>query len=137
MDAPENRPHSVTLTIWGVFLLGGWNFGRLLTLWLNFRLLTTFATTPSPLFRLILAAVWTVVLWSVSLTLWQKRSFTRRAIPSILIIYMIVALGILLTFSQSGLARSGWLLRALFYLVCISFSYWALNRAAVQSYFGD
>ena len=137
MDESQNRPLTVTLTIWGVFLLGGWNLGRLLTLWLNFRLLTTFATSPSPLFRLILATIWTVLFWTAALALWQKRPFTRRAIPSILTIYMIFELGILFLFTQSGPARSGWLISAFFYLLCIAFSYWALNRTAVQSYFRD
>jgi hypothetical protein len=137
MDDPQNRPHSVTLTIWGVFLLGGWNLGRLLTLWLNFRLLTTFAEAPSPLFRLILTAIWTILFWAAALALWQKRPFTRRAIPSILTIYMGFELGMLFAFAKAGPARSGWLTTTLFYLFCIAFSYWALNRTAVQSYFRD
>lgn len=137
MDVSQNRPLSVTLTLWGVFLLGGWNLGRLLSLWLNYRLLTTFATSPSPLFRLVIAAIWTILLWAAALALWQKRPFTRRAIPSILTIYMGFELGILFAFTQSDPARSGWLITALFYLFCIAFSYWTLNRTAVKSYFKE
>lgn len=136
MDASQTRPRSVTLTFWGVFLLGGWNCGRLLTIGLKYRLLTTFATMPAPLFRLVMALVWMLLLWAVVLALWQRRPFTRRAIPAILIVYAIYELGLLLIFAQAGPARSGWLVNTLFYLFIIVFSYWALNRTAVAAYFG-
>ena len=135
MSAPQNRPRSVTLTFWGVFLLGGWNCGRLLVTSLNYRLLATFSTTPTPLFRLVMASVWMLLLWLAALVLWQRRPFIRRAIPSILIVYAVYELGLLLIFAQAGPARNGWLINTLFYLFIIVFSYWALNRTAVTSYF--
>jgi hypothetical protein len=137
MDVFPNRPRSVTLTLWGVFLLGGWNCGRLLSISLNYRLLTTFSTTPTPLFRLVMALVWVLLLWAAVLALWQRRPFARHIIPTILIIYAIYELGLLLIFAQAGPARSGWLANTLFYLAIIVFSYWALNRTAVKSYFRD
>ena len=106
MDAFQTRPRSVTLTIWGVFLLGGWNCGRLFATGLKYRLLTTFSTTPTPLFRLVMALLWMLLLWSVALALWQRRPFTRYVVPSLLIIYTIYELALLLIFARSGPARS-------------------------------
>ncbi len=137
MDTSQNRPRSVTLIVWGVFLLGGWNCGRLITISLNYRLLATFSTTPTPFFRLMLALVWMLLLWAAALALWQRRPFTRRAIPFILFVYAVYELGILLIFTQAGPARSGWLINTLFYLFITLFSYWALNRTAVTSYFTE
>ena len=135
MNASPNCPRSVTLTFWGVFLLGGWNCGRLLVTSLNYRLLATFSTTPTPLFRLVMALVWMLLLWLAALVLWQRRPFIRRAIPSILIVYAVYELSLLLLFAQTDPARSSWLINTLFYLFIIVFSYWALNRTAVTSYF--
>lgn len=84
-----------------------------------------------------MALVWMLLLWAAALALWQKRPFIRRAIPFILIVYTAYELGLLLIFAQAGPARSGWLANTLFYLAISVFSYWALNRTAVKSYFGD
>lgn len=84
-----------------------------------------------------MALVWMLLLWAAALALWQKRPFTRRVIPSILIIYAIYELGLLLIFAQAQPARSSWLINLLFYMAVIVFSYWALNRTAVKPYFGD
>lgn len=137
MYPSPKRPRSVTLTFWGVFLLGGWNCGRLLATGLNYRLLALFSTTPSPLFRLAAALVWMMLFWGAALALWQKRPFTRHIIPAILFIYMVYELSLLLFFAQAEPARSSWLINTLFYLFCIGFSYWALNRTAVTSYFRE
>lgn len=135
MHTSSNRPRSVTLTFWGVFLLGGWNCGRLLSIGLNYRLLATFSTTPAPFFRLMLALGWMLLLWAAALALWQKRPFTRHAIPAILFVYAVYELVLLLIFAQAGPARSSWLINTLFYLFITVFSYWALHRTAVASYF--
>ena len=136
MNITPNRPRSVTLTFWGVFLLGGWNGGRLLAIGANYRLLAAFSTTPSPLFLLLMALVWMLLLWAAALALWQKRPFTRRGIPSLLFVYAVYEL-ILLLFAQTEPARSGWLINILFYLFIVLFSYWVLNRTAVKPYFRD
>lgn len=135
MTASPKRPRSVTLTFWGVFLLGGWNCGRLLATSLNYQLLAPFSTTPSPLFRLVVALVWMLLFWGAALALWQKRPFTRYIIPAILLIYTVYELSTLLLFVQAEPARSSWLINTLFYLFCVGFSYWALNRTAVTSYY--
>jgi hypothetical protein len=85
----------------------------------------------------MMALVWMLLLWTAALALWQKRPFTRRAIPAILFVYAIYELGLLLVFAQAGSARSSWPINTLFYVVIIVFSYWALNRTAVTAYFRD
>ncbi len=85
----------------------------------------------------MMALVWMLLLWAAALALRQKRPFTRHAIPSILFVYAAYELGLLLIFAQAGPARSEWLINTLFYLFITLFSYWALNRTAVTSYFRE
>ena len=129
------RPRSVTMTLWVVFLLGGWNGGRVMAIGLNRRTLAAFHTTPAPGLRLGIALFWAVLFWSLTIALWRKRPFTRIVIPSLLGLYALSELGLLFLFARSTPARNSWLVNTLFYGLIILFSLWALNRTAVKPYF--
>jgi len=129
------RPRSVTMTLWAVFLLGGWNGGRALAVGLNYRTLAAFHAIPAPQVRLGIALVWAVLFLGMALALWQRRPFTRTAIPMLLSLYALVELGTLIFMAQSPSARQSWLINSLFYLFLILFSVWGLNRTAVKTYY--
>lgn len=137
MNTAPTRPRSVTLTLWVVFLLSVWNAERVIVLSLNIRTLAIFNTTPPPWFRLVMALGWVILFGAAVIALRQRRPFTRRAIPFLLIAYAVYELGLLLIFAQSPSARRSWLLNSLFYGFIILFSVWALNRTAVRTYFKE
>ncbi len=136
MNAPI-RPRSVTMTLWAVFLLGGWNGGRALAIGLNYRTLAAFQTTPAPPVRLGIALVWAFLFLGMARALWRRRPFARTAIPLFLILYALIELSSLIFFAQSPSARQSWLLNSLFYLALILFSVWGLRRTAVKNYFEE
>jgi hypothetical protein len=132
-----NRPRSVTLTLWGVFLLGVWNFGRALALYQQRDLLQELAARPDPLFRLIVALVWGVVFIGLADMLRRKRPFTRRLIPLGILLYTLYELGQIAIFAPATLARQALPFDALLALGGVLFSGWALNRTAVSPYFSN
>jgi hypothetical protein len=129
------RPRSVTMMLWVVFLLGGWNGGRVIALSLNRRTLETFNTIPSPGVRMGLAIVWAILFWTAAIALWGKRPFTRYVIPALLAFYGLLELGLLLLYAQSPSARNSWLTNLLFYGGLALYSLWGLNRTAVKPYY--
>lgn len=131
---PINRPRSVTLTLWGVFLLGVWNLGRALALGLQRDLLRELASHPDPTFRLILALVWGVVFIGLAEALRRKRPFTRRLIPLMITGYALYEIGLILFFA-AGLAWQTLGLEILLAAGATGYSYWALNRTAVSNFF--
>lgn len=137
MKAAPTRPFSVTLTFWGVLLLGGWNGGRVLAMSLNYRTLARLNAAPDLRIRLGMALVWAILLGGAAIGLWQRRPFTRKGLPLLLSLYAMYELGLLALFAQSPSACNSWLVNTLFYLSIMLFSIWALNRTAVKTYFMD
>ncbi len=135
MNAPPIRPRSVTMTLWAVFLLGGWNGGRAFAIGLNYRTLAAFQSIPAPFVRLSVALVWTFLFWGLAGALWRRRPFTRTAIPLFLILYALTELSALIFFVQSPSAQQSWRINSLFYLALILFSVWGVRRTAVKNYF--
>ncbi len=131
------RPRSVTLTLWGVFLLGVWNLGRALALGQQRSLLQELASRPDPTFRLILALVWGVVFIGLAEALRRKRPFTRRLIPLAIAGYALYEISLILVFAVDALARQTLGLEALLAAGAVGLSYWALNRTAVADYFSN
>ncbi|MCP4424168.1 MAG: hypothetical protein GY803_06730 [Chloroflexi bacterium] len=123
------------MTLWAVFLLGGWNGGRAVAISLNRGALAAFDTMPDPRLRLGMALIWTVLFLGAALALWQKRPFIRRAVPILFTIYTLYELGLLAFYAQAPPTRHSWPINALFYLTLILFSAWGLNRTAVKNYF--
>ena len=135
MYKTPSRPRTVTMMLWVVFLLGGWNGGRAIAISLNSRTLASFNITPDPQLRLGSALIWAVLFFGIAIALWRRRPFTRRAVPLLLSLYAIYELGLFIFYAQSPSARYSLLVNALFYGLTILFSVWALNRTAVRAYF--
>lgn len=131
----KKRPFSVTLALWGVFLLGVWHVGRVITLLNQHALLVSLDIQPNPTVRIILALVWVGLFWGLLIALWQKRPLTRFAIPTTILIYTAYQLIFLLRFTQTTTIQQNLLLHNLFYISLIAFFFWALNRPVAQTYF--
>lgn len=135
MQTTTPRPRAVTITLCGVFFLGVWNMGRVVAIQQQNIMLSDFNNSIAPHFRQVAALVWAVVWGSMMIALWQKRPFTRRAIPISLLLYAVYELSLTITFAQAAPAQTAWLSNGSFYLLIILYSTWALNRTAVTPYF--
>jgi hypothetical protein len=130
-----NRPRSVTITLWGIFLLGAWNVARSIALVQQSAVLLTLEVRPDPRWHLIISLVWAIAFLALAFALWQKQPFARQAIPLLLLLYGLYELSLLVIFVQSPPARLTWLLNTLAYVGVILFAHQALNRPAAQAYF--
>lgn len=130
------RPHSVTFVLWGVFLLAAWNTARVIAFARQAGILIQQGAVPDPRWLLAVSMIWMVVWWGMMVLLWQKRPFTRRAIPLLLTLYSCYQLTLVIFFTQTPLARQIVPIFALFYTSLVLLSYWGLNRkTAVTTYF--
>ena len=136
-DVPQTstRPRSVTLALIWVFLLGVWNFGRVLALYQQMDLLLKLTIQPDPRFRLAMALIWGFVFMGLGWLVYKKRPFTRKLLPLILILYAGYELGLTILFAQTSLAQQAVWLNLSFYLFITLFISWALNRTSANDYF--
>lgn len=131
----STRPRSVTLALIWVFLLGVWNFGRVLALYQQMDLLLKLTVQPDPRFRLAMALVWGFVFMGLWWLVRKKRPFTRKLLPLILILYAVYELGLTILFAQTSLAQQAVWLNLSFYLFITLFISWALNKTSSNDYF--
>ena len=129
----SRRPRSVTLTLWGVFLLGVWNLARALALGQQRDLLQELAAKPDPTLRLVIALVWGAVFLGLVEALRRKRPFTRRLIPLTIMLYTLYEIGLILFFTTA--ARETLALDILTAVGLVAFTGWTLNRTAAAPYF--
>jgi len=129
------RPRTVTLALWGVFLLGVWNFGRAVALLQQMDLLLEINVQPDPRFRFIMALIWGIVFIGLWWLVRKKRPFTRKFLPLVLILYAVYELSLTILFAQTSLAQQALRLNLSFYLLLVLFITWALNRSASNNYF--
>jgi len=109
--------------------------GRVVAIIQQSKVLIELNNKIDPRIRLLIALVWALWFGGMMVALRQRRPFTRRAIPISLLLYAVSEVSLTIIFAGSQPAQSSWLLNGLFYLVMVVFSYWALNRTAVTSYF--
>lgn len=136
---PAKRPRSVTLTLWGVYLLGVWNFSRALALSQQRALLQELASRPNPAYRLIMALVWGIVFIGLAEALRRRRPSARRLIPLMLACYALYETGLIffvLTLNMNA-TRQALALETVLIVASVVFTFWALNRTAVSRYFID
>ncbi|MBE2197706.1 MAG: hypothetical protein IAE79_03780 [Anaerolinea sp.] len=131
------RPHSVTILLWGVFLIGVWNGGRAFALQQSLALPLPARLDPG--WRLVIALIWAVLFISAAVALWQRRRgtppFTRPLIPNLLLCYALFNLSLFALGIRAPLNRQSWLMETILYAGLVLFSYWTMNRPATLSYF--
>jgi hypothetical protein len=133
----SSRPRSVTLVAVGILLLGLANIYRAIGLARQTDLQLEIGVSVDPRIRLILAAIWAIILISLTVALWLRRPETRAAIPALLTLYAVYRLVIVGVFGESEYARDSQLLTAILYSGAILYTIWALNRKKARNYFAD
>ncbi len=130
---PRKRPFTVTIVLWGVFLLGVWNVGRVIALYRQQDLLTSLAIQPPPQLQMAVSAVWAGLFLGMGWALRQKRPFVRRLIPLTLSLYAIWRIGLLIYFTRPEYTVHLRPLYYLGYLIAILFTTWVLNRQEIST----
>lgn len=133
----RDRPRSVTLIAWGVFLLGLVNGWRALGLWRQRSLLEELGVVPEPGMVLLLAWLWAAVFAILAVFVWQGRPVSRFLAPALLLTYALYQLLLVVLFAQSDESQSGLLGSAGLYAVAFVVMSWALNRRGARAYFQD
>ena len=133
----RDRPRSVTLIAWGVFLLGLVNGWRALGLWRQRSLLEELGVVPEPGIALLVAWLWAAAFVILAVFLWQGRPVSRLLGPALLLVYALYQLLLVALFAQSGQSRSGLPGSAGLYAVALLVMIWALNRRGARAYFQD
>ena len=136
-DRRRDRPRSVTLIAWGVFLLGLVNGWRALGLFRQRRLLQELDVVPDPLITLLIALLWAAVFVILALFVWQGRPITRLLAPLALFFYAFYQLLLVSVFARSDQSSNGLIGTIGLYLVAVLFTIWALNRRSARGYFED
>lgn len=92
---------------------------------------------PDPRIRLVIAVIWALIFFTLTIALRRGRPRTRRVIPVSLLLYALFELGLLLIFVRAPTARRSWMLNSITYGCMTVFAFWALNRPAATSYFKE
>ena len=129
------RPFSVTFTMWGVFLLGLWQVGRIIALLDQRELFVMLNIQPSPMVRVGLSLAWASLFFGLLIALWGRRPLARKTAPIAMIVYSLYQLAFLLFFTQSNTIQQNLLSHTLFYIGVSTLFFWALNRPTAQAYF--
>lgn len=129
------RPFSVTLTILGVVLLSGWNWGRVTALYWELNLLLDYQPLLDPRFRLIMAVMWGLVFGFLAWALWRRRPYSQKAVPGLTTIYFLIEISWRFIYPTTQRTSQNWVLSSLFAIVFILFTVWALNHPAANAYF--
>lgn len=136
-DRRRDRPRSVTLIAWGVFLLGLVNGWRALGLWRQQSLLEELDVVPEPGIALLVAWLWTAAFAILAVFVWQGRLLSRFLAPVLLLVYALYQLLLVALFAQTGESRSGLPRDAVLYALALVVMTWALNRRGARAYFQD
>jgi hypothetical protein len=131
----QDRPRSVTVVAWGVFLLGLINGWRALGLLRQRSLLEELGVVPDPGIALLIALFWAAVFVILAIIVWQGRSVSQLLAPVILLIYVLYQLLLVALYAQSSQSGSGLITTAGLYAVALLFTIWALNRRSARAYF--
>lgn len=134
-DSAAKRPRSLTITLLGVIGLGAWNAGRVFALMQQNSLLLDLGIKPDPRIRLAMAFLWIILFWAAAIALWRRRPLTSRAIPFLIATYSLYELALVALYVRVPVSGRHWLLNVLLVGIAVSFSYWALNRPAAETYF--
>lgn len=131
----QNRPRSVTMMIWGIFLLALANGWRAIGLGQQRNLLLALDSSLNPWVGLGLALIWSILFIVAAVALWRRRIWTRIAVPVLLMTHGIYQVVLVTLFSRSAASRNAWTIIGLLFMLAVLFSVWALYRPSVRWYF--
>lgn len=131
----QKRPRSVTIMVWGVFLLGLANGWRAIGLGQQADLLLALGSSLNPWVGVGLAVFWSGVFITAAAALRQGRTWTQLTIPGLILGHGLYQLILVLSFAQTAHARGVWPVLVLAFGVGFLFSLWALKRPSVRWYF--
>ena len=134
-DSPPKRPRTISLVLLLLIILGIIQAATVVALIRQSALLLDLQVRPDPRLRLLIAAVWMVLFWSLAIALWRKKALTRWLIPLCIAFYALYELAILAVFVQVPISSDRWLQYSFFAVTLVLFAYWALNRSAAKPYF--
>jgi hypothetical protein len=135
MTTKKNRPHTVTITLLGVILLGAWSAAQALAMGRQVSLFLALDISPDPRLLLIISVSWAVLFWGSAIALLRRCSFSRWLVPLLILVYALYELLLQGLFVASPISGQSWLLRIVLYDVAILFALWSLNRSAARLYF--
>jgi hypothetical protein len=131
---PDARPTSVTILLWGVFIVGALNGWRAASWWQQRQLMAGLDLSATMTFHVLAAFIWMLVCWGLALGLWQRRYYVRWAIPGFLACYALFRLAILLFLAQTPPAPDAWMLPVVVYGVLLGVTSWICWRPANVPY---
>lgn len=129
----KKSPFSVTIVRWGVIIFGIVNIWQAWAIAQQANLQLVYSGPFTPTIRSLLAIGWAVVAFGLAAALWQRRPWTRIAIPVAGALFLIYHLG-LLSFSLSSIAQQGWSGNLVIGLILLTFVTWSLNRPEARAY---
>ena len=130
-----NRPLSVTLVTWGVFLLGLMNVWRAVALYRQSALLLGLGVTLDPRLRILFALIWALIFICISISIWRRWKASRLLTPILWVVYTTNELGLNQFFTQTFRENEGWQSDIVLYAVVLIFIIWALNHKNARYYF--
>ncbi len=132
---PGERPRSVTLVAWGVFLLGMINGWRAVSIYRQRRLLLDLDVTLDPAVIAIGAVVWSVLFMAAAVIIYRRHPSARWLTPVLL--FTNTLFGFALTAIWGEAPKSSGMLRPTTFLsmAVLILVIWALNRRAARDYF--
>ena len=132
---PGDRPRSVTLVTWGVFLLGIINGWRAYALFQQRGLLLDQGMSLDPAFLAAASVIWSVLLIGVAISIYRRWLAARWITPALLAIYtlyIIVLQGFKIEVPDSA---SSLTVTNLISVVIVIFIVLVLNRKKARDYF--
>ena len=129
----DTRPRSVTLTGWGVLLVGLVNIWRSASLFRQLELLLELDVTPDPRLRLVIAVAWSLFFCVLAVAIYRHFRMVRCAVPVGLFLYTIYRMVLVYISSADTSFDRMWLNLAVSG-AAILFSIWALNRSEAIEY---
>ena len=132
---PGERPWSVTLVAWGVFLLGMINGWRAVTIFRQRRLLLELGVTLDPAVTAAAAAVWSLLFVAAAVTIYRRQPASRWLTPVLLAANALFGIALTSIWRATPDSSGGLTLTTLFSIAIFIFVIWVLNRRAARDYF--
>lgn len=135
MSVSPKRPRTIALVFLVLVILGIIQAAKVVALNEQSALLLDLQVRPDPRLRLLIAAIWMLLFWSLAIALWRKIVLTHWLIPLLLAFYALYELALMGLFAQVPINRARWLQHTFVAFTLVLFAYWALNKGTAKSYY--